>query len=70
MLDIMPAGGHYVRMRTPIPLTPEQVTKALNDANGATEQAAVALGVSEKTLKRRIKKFGLKPRVQYEAEAA
>ena len=70
MLDNITAGGHYVRMRTPIPLTPEQVTKALNDANGDTEQAAAALGVSEKTLKRRIKKFGLERRVQYEAAEA
>ena len=67
---MMPADGHYVRMRTPIPLTPEQVTAALNAANGDTVKAATALGVSEKTLKRRIKKFGLKPRVQYEAASA
>lgn len=57
-------------MRTPIPLTPEQVTAALNAANGSTEKAAQALGVSEKTLKRRIKKFDLKPRVQYEQAVA
>lgn len=68
---MMPAGSHNVRMRTPIPLTPEQVKQALNDANGDTAAAAQALGVSEKTLKRRIKKFALKPRVRYEvAEAA
>jgi transcriptional regulator of acetoin/glycerol metabolism len=58
-------------MRTPIPITAEQVTEALNAANGDTGEAADRLGVSEKTLKRRIKKFGLKPRVRYEvAEAA
>ena len=66
----MPTGGHYVRMRTPIPLTIEQITAALNAANGNQEKAAAALGVSVKTLKRRIKKFDLKPRVRYEAVAA
>lgn len=66
----MPAGSHYVRMRTPIPITPEQVTEALNASNGDTEAAAIRLGVSEKTLKRRIKKFGLKPTVRYEAAEA
>lgn len=67
MLDNMTAGGNIVRMRTPIPITPEQVTNALNAANGDQEQAAAALGVSVKTLKRRIKAFELKARVQYEA---
>lgn len=67
---MMTVGGHYVRMRTPIPLTPEQVTRALNDANGDIERAATALGVSAKTLKRRIKQFALKPRVRYESAPA
>lgn len=69
-LDNMPVGGHYVHMRTRIPITPEQVTEALNAADGDVEAAADRLGVSARTLRRRIREYGLKPRVQYEAAVA
>lgn len=66
----MPACGHYDRMRTRIPLTPEQITEALN-ATGDQEQAADQLGVSARTLRRRIKEYEIKARVRFEqAEAA
>ena len=70
MLDNMTADGHYVHMRTRIPITPEQVTEALNAADGDVEAAAARLGVSARTLRRRIRDFGLKPRVQYTSAAA
>jgi DNA-binding NtrC family response regulator len=69
MLDRMPAGGHDARMRTRIPITNDQVTAALNDSDGDVKDAADRLGVSERTLRRRMRDYGIKARVRYEEAA-
>lgn len=57
-------------MRTRIPITVQQVTDALNAAHGDVEAAADQLGVSARTLRRRIREWGLKPQIRYVAETA
>jgi DNA-binding NtrC family response regulator len=56
-------------MRTRIPITNDQVTAALNDSDGDVKDAADRLGVSERTLRRRMRDYGIKARVRYEEAA-
>ncbi len=56
-------------MRTRIPLSHEQVTAALNDSDGDVKDAATRLGISERTLRRRMRDYGIKARVRYEEAA-
>lgn len=66
----MTAGGHIVRMRTRKPLSREQILSALEATGHKVEEAGALLGVSGRTLRRRMAEYGMKPRVRYELEEA
>jgi transcriptional regulator of acetoin/glycerol metabolism len=49
------------------PITSEEILKALEVASGDVAAAAQALDVSERTLYRRMREFGIRPVVRYES---
>ena len=75
-VDIVPAGGHHARMRTRVPITAEQIVRALNAADGDLKVAVALVNaetgwpVSERTLRRRMADYGIKPTVRYQVKAA
>ena len=58
----------YMRPRTHI--STDRILAALDAHQGNVEAAAVELGVSSRTLYRRMAEYGIKPRVRYEAAEA
>ncbi len=68
MLAVFRQSG-AVRSRTPI--TAEEILGTLNVCRGNLREAADMLGISERTLYRRMAEYGIKPRRSYErVEAA
>jgi transcriptional regulator of acetoin/glycerol metabolism len=57
-------------MRTRTQLDPDAIVAALNASEGDVDVAAKELGVSARTLYRRMADHGIKPQVRYEREAA
>jgi len=58
-------------MRTRTPITAQEILGTLSVCRGNLREAADLLGVSERTLYRRMAEFGIKPKRTYEqADAA
>jgi transcriptional regulator of acetoin/glycerol metabolism len=53
-------------MRTRAPLTAAQILEALERAGGDLPAAARELGVSDRTLYRRMAEYGIRARLRYE----
>lgn len=66
----MTVGVHYVRMRTRKPITRDEILSALNLAEHDVDRAADLLGVSGRTLYRRMAELGIKRSDRYEAAQA
>jgi len=57
-------------MRTRLPLTAPEIVDALRQCRGDVEAAAQFLGISSRTLYRRMADYGIRARVSYESERA
>ena len=56
-------------MRPRTPLDPDAILEALNASDGDIAAAALVLGVSERTLYRRMAEAGIQARIRYEKAA-
>lgn len=59
---------HNGAMRTRIPIESEQIVAALNESNGDMKAAARLLEISDRTLYRRMADFGIRAKVEFQAE--
>jgi transcriptional regulator of acetoin/glycerol metabolism len=65
-IDIVADFRQDVAMRPRTPITAEEILGTLSVSRGNLREAADLLGISERTLYRRMAEFGIKPRRSYE----